>query len=106
MAELTYSVTEAAQALGISRRTMYEVIHQEGFPTLKVGGRRLISRELLAEWVKAIGEEFGVSADLLLDGLDQLGQFHDGEGLYFFNKFGDLLRSHYSYLLYDLVCDR
>ena len=52
MAELTYSVTEAAQALGVSRRTMYEVIHQEGFPTLKVGGRRLISRELLAEWVR------------------------------------------------------
>ena len=51
--KLVYSVTEAAQALGVSRRTMYEVIHQEGFPTLKVGGRRLISRELLAEWVKA-----------------------------------------------------
>ena len=51
--KLVYSVTEAAQALGVSRRTMYEVIHQEGFPTLKVGGRRLISRELLAERVKA-----------------------------------------------------
>lgn len=51
--KLVYSVTEAAQALGVSRRTMYEVIHQEGFPTLKVGGRRLISRELLAEWVRA-----------------------------------------------------
>ena len=48
MAELTYSVTEAAQALGVSRRTMYDLLHKEGFPTLKVGGRRLISRELLA----------------------------------------------------------
>lgn len=53
MAELTYSVTEAAQALGVSRHTMYNLIHQEGFPTLTVGGRRLISRELLAEWVRA-----------------------------------------------------
>ena len=53
MAELTYSVKEAARALGISRHTMYNLIHQEGFPTLKVGGRRLISRELLAEWVRA-----------------------------------------------------
>lgn len=52
MAELTYSVTEAARALGISRHTMYNLIHQEGFPTLTVGNRRLISRELLAEWVR------------------------------------------------------
>lgn len=52
MAELTYSVTEAARALGVSRHTMYNLIHQEGFPTLSVGGRRLISRELLAAWVR------------------------------------------------------
>lgn len=51
MAELTYTVTEAAEALGISRRTMYELIHKEGFPTLKVGRCRKISRALLAEWV-------------------------------------------------------
>ncbi len=37
MAELVYNVTEAAQALGISRRTMYELMHREDFPTLKVG---------------------------------------------------------------------
>ena len=52
MAELTYSVTEAAEALGVSRRTMYNLLHSEGFPTLRVGGRRLISRELLAGWVR------------------------------------------------------
>ncbi len=52
MAELVYSVTEAAQALGVSRATMYHLIRREGFPTLLVGGRRLISRELLAEWVR------------------------------------------------------
>lgn len=53
MAELTYSVTEAAKALGVSRSTMYNLIHSEGFPTFPVGGRRLISRELLAAWVRA-----------------------------------------------------
>ncbi len=52
MAELTYSVTEAANALGISRRSMYDLLHKEGFPTLKVGNRRLISKELLTQWVK------------------------------------------------------
>ena len=50
--KLVYNVTEAAEALGISRRSMYNLLHQEGFPTLMVGGRRLISRELLAEWVR------------------------------------------------------
>ena len=52
MAELTYSVTEAAEALGISRHSMYNLIHAEGFPTLKVGGRRLVSKEFLAQWVR------------------------------------------------------
>lgn len=53
MAELTYSVTEAAAALGISRRSMYELLDRADFPaSLKVGGRRLISKELLAEWVR------------------------------------------------------
>lgn len=59
MAELTYSVKEAAAALGISRRSMYNLIHQEGFPTLMVGGRRLISRELLAEWVRNQAKQGG-----------------------------------------------
>lgn len=53
MAELVYNVSEAAEALGISRRSMYALINQADFPaSLKIGGRRLISRELLAEWVK------------------------------------------------------
>lgn len=50
---LAYTVEEAAEAMGISRRSMYNLINREGFPTLKVGGRRLISVELLAEWVRA-----------------------------------------------------
>jgi len=52
MAELVYNVTEAAKALGISRRSMYELMHREDFPTLKIGRRRLISKELLAQWVR------------------------------------------------------
>lgn len=51
MAELTYTVSEAAEALGVSRPTMYQLIHSQGFPTLKVGTRRLISKALLAQWV-------------------------------------------------------
>lgn len=53
MAELVYNVTEAAAALGISRRTMYELMNREDFPaSLKIGSRRLISKELLAQWVR------------------------------------------------------
>lgn len=59
MAELVYNVTEAAAALGISRRAMYDLLHREDFPTLKVGGRRLISRELLAEWVRQQAQKGG-----------------------------------------------
>lgn len=59
MAKLTYNVKEAAAAIGVSRRSMYNLIHKEGFPTLKVGGRRLISRELLAEWVKNQAKQNG-----------------------------------------------
>lgn len=62
MAELVYNVSEAAAALGISRPAMYNLIHQEGFPSLKVGHRRLISKELLAEWVRNQSRKEGESA--------------------------------------------
>lgn len=53
MAELVYSITEAAEALGISRKSMYNLLDRADFPaSLRIGGRRLISKELLAEWVK------------------------------------------------------
>ena len=56
--KLTYSVTEAAEALGVSRPTMYELIHREEFPSLKVGNRVLISRRRLVEWVdQQVGKE-------------------------------------------------
>ncbi len=54
MAELVYSVAEAAEALGISRKTMYELLNRDDFPAaLRIGSRRLISKARLAEWVDA-----------------------------------------------------
>lgn len=52
MQKLAYSVDEAAQVLGVSRSTIYNLIHRADFPALKVGNRQLISREGLAEWVR------------------------------------------------------
>ncbi len=56
---VTLSVTEAAAALGVSRPTVYTLLHKRGFPAFKVGGRTLISAEGLREWVasQAGGEQ-------------------------------------------------
>ena len=51
--KLTYTVKEAAEALGVSVQSVYDLIHSDGFPALRVGGRWKISAELLAEWVRA-----------------------------------------------------
>ena len=51
--KLVLSVSEAAAVLGVSRPTVYQLIHRQGFPAFKVGSRTLISRERLAEWVEA-----------------------------------------------------
>lgn len=53
MAELTYNVSEAAAALGISRSAMYTLLNRADFPVLNIGARRLIPKALLAEWVEA-----------------------------------------------------
>lgn len=54
--KLALSVGEAAQLIGVSRPTMYNIIHTQNFPCFKVGNRTLISRVKLAEWVEAQAE--------------------------------------------------
>lgn len=46
------SVAEAARLLGVSRPTIYGLIHTEGFPSFKLGGRTLVSVEGLRDWVQ------------------------------------------------------
>lgn len=53
---LTYSPTEAAQVLGVSRPTVYTLIKRADFPAFKVGTRTLVSVEGLRKWVKAQAE--------------------------------------------------
>jgi excisionase family DNA binding protein len=48
---LTYSVEEAAKAVGISKSKMYELIRSEGFPTVRVGHRCRVSVKGLEKWV-------------------------------------------------------
>ena len=50
--KLALSVSETANLLGVSRPTVYGLIHRGDFPAFKVGSRTLISRAGLAAWVE------------------------------------------------------
>jgi len=48
---IAVSPQEAAKMLGISRAKLYTLIHQDGFPSFRLGGRVLVSVDGLREWV-------------------------------------------------------
>lgn len=48
-----YSVSEAAEVLGISRSKMYEYVKSNGFPVLNIGRRILIPIKALDCWLEA-----------------------------------------------------
>lgn len=53
MDKLTYSPTETAQVLGVSRPTVYQLMKRADFPAFKVGSRTLVSADGLRAWVQA-----------------------------------------------------
>lgn len=48
----TYSVEEAAQAVGISTRYMYDLVKTDGFPVIQVGRRLLVPIKALDLWLE------------------------------------------------------
>lgn len=46
---LTYSITEVAEMLGISRSMAYEGVHRGEIPAVRIGRRVLVPRDRLAE---------------------------------------------------------
>lgn len=48
---LTVSPAECARIMGISRPKVYDLIHQDGFPSFKLGSRTLISVDGLRAWI-------------------------------------------------------
>ncbi len=42
----------AAKLLGISISSMYELMHEKGFPVLKIGSRLVVPRDKLLTWVE------------------------------------------------------
>ncbi|MDO4982309.1 MAG: helix-turn-helix domain-containing protein [Eubacteriales bacterium] len=56
---IAISITEAAALLGISRTKAYELAKSEGFPSVTIGGRKLVNRRLLGVWLdRNTGGEF------------------------------------------------
>ena len=40
-----------AEALGIAAASSYELLHQEGFPSLRIGNRLVVPKEKFIRWV-------------------------------------------------------
>lgn len=49
--KLALSITETATVLGLSRPSVYRLLRSEGFPTVRVGRRVLVSRAGLERWL-------------------------------------------------------
>ena len=49
---LFLNVKSVAQVLGISPSSGYELLHQQDFPTLKIGNRIVVPKEEFIQWVK------------------------------------------------------
>ncbi len=47
------NANQLATALGISRAGAYQLLHQESFPTLRIGKRMLVPRDKLIDWIEA-----------------------------------------------------
>lgn len=49
--KLVLNLTEAAEAMGVSRPTMRLLSRVEGFPVLRIGNRVLFSKKGLERWI-------------------------------------------------------
>ena len=47
----TLNADQVASVLGIARSSAYTLMHSEGFPTIRIGKRMLVTRERFAEWL-------------------------------------------------------
>lgn len=52
MEKLALNISEAAEAIGVSKPTMVKLIHTDGFPVKKIGSRYLIPVSALIKWLE------------------------------------------------------
>ena len=50
---LLLNANTVAQVLGVSISSAYELMHEEGFPALRVGNRIIVPKEKFCQWVEA-----------------------------------------------------
>ena len=50
---LAYNLTEAAEAIHVSRPTMLTFVHREDFPAFRSGRRWIIPVDALRQWLNA-----------------------------------------------------
>ena len=46
-----------ANTLGISKSSAYELMHEKGFPAIRIGSRLVVPKEKLIAWVDSHFEE-------------------------------------------------
>lgn len=52
--KMLLTIPEVAQALGLSRSTVYStLLHREDFPVVRLGGSVRVNREKLQQWLDA-----------------------------------------------------
>ena len=51
MNKITYSATEIAEILGVSKSAAYDLLHRKDFPTLHIGRRLLVVASQFDEWL-------------------------------------------------------
>ena len=49
---ITLNATEIAQTLGLSKAMAYKLLQSEGFPTLKIGSRLIVSKSAFISWIE------------------------------------------------------
>lgn len=47
-----HTVEQVRQVLGISRPKVYELVHSEGFPVIRIGRAIRVPREALMRWLE------------------------------------------------------
>ena len=52
---MALTVDEMAEELRVSRPTAYALVKQEGFPAFRIGGRIIVNRKALQEWLDRNG---------------------------------------------------
>jgi len=51
--KMTLTVKEMAAMLNVSMPTAYELVHRDGFPTIRMGRKILVNADMLQKWLDA-----------------------------------------------------